>query len=385
MPTKSNREQYNSQLVNILTKILQNNLTGKLIINSQREKFNLYFKRGYFIYGTGGSDRVRRWYRAAKKYREIWQQLKLTEFALGEPWEYQILRQGFARNQLSQSHVEAIITTSTREILFTLISDPNYKNSWQGKNSIDNFCTPIDFKKAIFAPVKKLLQQQQELNLPYFLYPYFTPVRSNHGHLKRVSLEIIPLLNGKYSCWDIALQLKISIVELFKEIFPAYRRGLVKLQPLQDIDRPLFLGLDPKPVDSETITKPQVKPLIACIDDSMLICKQLEKTIAPAGYSVFKINQPLVQMLSLIEKKPALILLDLVMPNIDGYNLCKLLRKTPALRKTPIVILSSTINPLDRDRLLTVGATDFLTKPPGDKLLLETIKKHLPNKDLVNA
>ena len=68
------------------------------------------------------------------------------------------------------------------------------------------------------------------------------------------------------------------------------------------------------------------------------------------------------------------------MPNIDGYNLCKLLRKTPAFRKTPIVILTSSDNSVDRDRLFQVGATDFLSKPPADKILLETIDKHLPDR-----
>lgn len=199
MPNQSNREQYNSQLVYILTKILQENLTGKLVVSSIQETYNLYFKRGCFIYGTGGCDRVRLWYRKAGQYKNIWQKIKLTEVSGAEPWEYKILQYGYSHNQLSPSQIEAIITNSGREILFTLLSDTNYNNRWQNNNSIDNCIAPIDFKETIFAPVKKLLLQQQQLNLPYFLRPSFAPVRSNQGQFINIPVEITPLLNGKYS------------------------------------------------------------------------------------------------------------------------------------------------------------------------------------------
>ncbi len=79
----------------------------------------------------------------------------------------------------------------------------------------------------------------------------------------------------------------------------------------------------------------------------------------------------------LIEHIPSLILLDVMLPHTDGYNICRFLRDTPVFKKTPIIILTGRSKPVDRARASMAGATEFLVKPPEAKELLETIRKHL--------
>ena len=79
----------------------------------------------------------------------------------------------------------------------------------------------------------------------------------------------------------------------------------------------------------------------------------------------------------LIEHRPQLILLDLMLPNADGYSICKFLRETPAFAKTPIIILTGQDTNLDRMRARLAGATEFLGKPPKAEALIGMIEQHL--------
>jgi chemotaxis family two-component system response regulator PixG len=79
----------------------------------------------------------------------------------------------------------------------------------------------------------------------------------------------------------------------------------------------------------------------------------------------------------LIEHKPDLILLDLHLPNADGYSICKFLRETSAFKKTPIIILTAKNTQIDRFRAKQAGATDFLGKPPQPTELVQMLQKYL--------
>jgi two-component system, chemotaxis family, response regulator PixG len=103
----------------------------------------------------------------------------------------------------------------------------------------------------------------------------------------------------------------------------------------------------------------------------------LRKILIPAGYQVLSILEPMRGFSQLIENKPDLILLDLLLPNADGYSVCKFLRDTPAFKETPIIILTAKSGLVDRTRAQVVGATEFLNKPPQAEELLQIVQKYL--------
>lgn len=75
------------------------------------------------------------------------------------------------------------------------------------------------------------------------------------------------------------------------------------------------------------------------------------------------------------EPRPDLILLDLMMPVMDGYEVCRLLKSNPATSSIPVVFLTAS---LDNDQKgLEIGAVGYLTKPVKSALLMESIKTHL--------
>lgn len=76
--------------------------------------------------------------------------------------------------------------------------------------------------------------------------------------------------------------------------------------------------------------------------------------------------------------KPALILLDVVMPKLDGYNTCRRLKKDPALAETPVIIVTSKNQESDKFWAEKQGANGYVTKPFTPETLADAIQAHVP-------
>jgi two-component system, chemotaxis family, response regulator PixG len=128
------------------------------------------------------------------------------------------------------------------------------------------------------------------------------------------------------------------------------------------------------PIDNST---PKPSPLIACIDDSLLIYQALERILNAHGYRHYGVQDPLKIMPSLIRNKPDFIFLDLLMPITNGYEVCEQIRKTPSLKDIPVIILTGKDGLIDRMRSKMVGATGFLGKPVESESVLKMLEKYL--------
>jgi len=80
----------------------------------------------------------------------------------------------------------------------------------------------------------------------------------------------------------------------------------------------------------------------------------------------------------LLESKPGLIFLDLVMPIASGYEICSQIRRMSAFKNTPVVILTGNDGIVDRVRAKVVGASDFLSKPVNAEKVLAIARQYLP-------
>ncbi|MCE2976826.1 MAG: response regulator, partial [Pseudanabaena sp.] len=117
--------------------------------------------------------------------------------------------------------------------------------------------------------------------------------------------------------------------------------------------------------------------LIACIDDSPQIGLEMQRILEPLGFDVLIITEPLQSVSILLQRKPDLIFLDLIMPNTNGYELCTFLRKTTTFQEIPIVILTGRDGVIDRVRAKMAGSSDFLSKPPDLAKVLQILRKFL--------
>lgn len=122
----------------------------------------------------------------------------------------------------------------------------------------------------------------------------------------------------------------------------------------------------------------QVTYTVACIDDSPTVLNAIQKFLEDQSLSVVAINDPVKALMQIVRSKPDLILLDITMPNLDGYDLCALLRRHPRYKHTPIVMVTGNTGLIDRARAKLVRASGYLTKPFTQSDLLKMVFKHLP-------
>jgi two-component system, chemotaxis family, response regulator PixG len=116
---------------------------------------------------------------------------------------------------------------------------------------------------------------------------------------------------------------------------------------------------------------------IACIDDSQTILQSIRAFLDDSSFSVIMINDPVKALMQVVRNRPDLILLDVGMPNLDGYELCSLLRRHPHFRHTPIIMVTGLTGFIDRAKAKLVGASGYLAKPFNQSELLKTVFKHL--------
>ena len=116
---------------------------------------------------------------------------------------------------------------------------------------------------------------------------------------------------------------------------------------------------------------------IACVDDSSLTHKNLQNILDRSMFLLAKITEPMNALTELIEFKPQVILLDINMPQINGYELCSLLRSHHEFKLVPIVMLTGERGLVNLTKSKLVGATDYLVKPFDQSSLFNVIFKYL--------
>ena len=116
---------------------------------------------------------------------------------------------------------------------------------------------------------------------------------------------------------------------------------------------------------------------IVCIDDSPTVLQAIHSFLDDTSFTVVMINDPVKALMQVVRSKPDLILLDVGMPNLDGYELCRLLRRHPTFKNTPIIMVTGHTRFLDRAKAKLVGSSGYLTKPFTQSDLLKIVFQHL--------
>jgi len=125
-----------------------------------------------------------------------------------------------------------------------------------------------------------------------------------------------------------------------------------------------------------TVTAKNTYKIIS-VDDSPTILKEISRFLESENFSVITIDDPLKAVMSIIRHKPDLILLDLNMAGIDGYELCKIIRNNSMFKHTPIIFVTGNKGLVDKVKARLVGASGYLTKPFTQAELLKLVFMHL--------
>lgn len=181
-------------------------------------------------------------------------------------------------------------------------------------------------------------------------------------------------MTGKHTLRDLAIKLKQNVLPVTRSLLPFILKGVIELVEVPDL--PMLQLIHGKNVSSSTPNVPK-RPLVACIDDSPQVCQMLEQMLVPNGFRCLKIQDPIQALPNLIQNKPDLIFLDLIMPVINGYEMCTQIRRISTFTNTPIIILTSQDGLLDRIRTRVIGATEFISKPITVDKTMALIRKYL--------
>ncbi len=118
-----------------------------------------------------------------------------------------------------------------------------------------------------------------------------------------------------------------------------------------------------------------VKPRILVVDDEPEAVELVEFNLKQAGYAVSTASDGAEALKKAHAQPPELIILDVMLPEMDGFEACKVLRLDPATARVPIIMLTAKAAEIDRVLGLELGADDYLTKPFSPRELLLRIKK----------
>ena len=115
---------------------------------------------------------------------------------------------------------------------------------------------------------------------------------------------------------------------------------------------------------------------VMVIDDSNTIRRSAEIFLGQAGCQVILAEDGFDALAKAADHEPDLIFCDVLMPRLDGYQACALIKKSARLHQTPVVMLSSKDGLFDRARGRLVGCEDYLAKPFSKDSLLRTVARH---------
>jgi len=125
---------------------------------------------------------------------------------------------------------------------------------------------------------------------------------------------------------------------------------------------------------SDTAPGP-VKVLV--IDDSNTIRRSAEMFLRQAGFEVILAEDGFDALAKISDHHPKVIFVDIMMPRLDGYQTCALIKQNPNLKSTPVIMLSSKDGVFDRARGRLAGSDRYLTKPFTKEALIEAVNDYI--------
>ncbi|AFZ37548.1 response regulator receiver protein [Stanieria cyanosphaera PCC 7437] len=363
--------------------------SGSLKVKTTTDlSWTLNFRLGRLSWSTGESNLENRFQRQLTFCcpEIVKTELKKFESQTSKNKECEFLVQLQRKQLIQKTQLTSLMINVAIEVLFDILQYINqtrdrlsFEINFNDPNSKLGLLLPFIETEIIFKKATKAWQQWQGVGLGAYspnLFPIIQqPTQLQKQIISREQQQVISLINGTQNLRDLALKSRQNIVSLTQSLIPLVDLGVISFSSVPIVKSSDFQVIEQEnTANSNSLEK---SPLIACVDDSPLICQALEKIITKQGYRFICIQQPIKVIPTLLKNKPDFIFLDLLMPIINGYELCAQLRRTPSLQNIPIVILTGKDGLVDRMRAKLVGSTDFLSKPVESELVLNILDKFL--------
>jgi twitching motility two-component system response regulator PilG len=298
--------------------------------------------------------------------------MKLESLALNNIPEYACLWQLLSKNVLTPPQAHRIIRGMIEEVLFDLLS-------LRHGNFVFELGPALEPPLTTFAirPLLSQVAQQFQSWKQLYLYIQSPDQRVAIAEESSLAVKVPEKLAQRFREWtntDISLRqiaryLQKDVPTVAHGLYPYIEQGGLQISsPIPRYPRTAGSGW-------ETLTDCYCSHIV-CLDDDLTVGKQVELFLTRHGYQVTLLQDPLQAMTELFTLRPDLILCDITMPTLDGYEICRVLKHSQTLRMTPIIMLTGKDAYLDRLLARMVGASDYLTKPFGEKELISLIEPY---------
>jgi chemotaxis family two-component system response regulator PixG len=390
-----------NELVDKIQACSQEQFTGQLDLSveySRDQQWSLYFCLGDLIGCNGGVHPIRRWFRQLSHHCPQLPLYTVTpESKQPRCWDYDSLATLVRQGEVPLRQMAEIVTGNVMEILFDIIQREEQLHHRSGVqlsyrpipiNSINANVVSIRVYPLCPEAIQNWEAWQQAGLAKYS--PNLAPKISNAEELRSqtppaVYRNLTTLINGNQTLRDLAAKLNQNPLLLAQSLIPYVQKGLIGLDEVKDFPsyslkpatptKPLFA---PAAKTVNLKQSPSTGVTVAYIDDSRLDSQTMSHILTQAGYGFLNIQDPVKALPLLLEHKPNLIFLDLVMPIANGYEICAQIRRISAFKDTPVIILTSNDGIVDRVRAKLVGSSGFLAKPINSEKVLTTLQRYLP-------
>ncbi|MFQ4142744.1 response regulator [Chlorogloeopsis sp. ULAP02] len=335
---------------------------------SDRHCWFIFFLNGQIIYAANGDNSLSRLSDYLRHY-QIQVQLderEVEHLKTLNALEYAYLWMLLEQNILNPIQARSIIHSLVYETLFDLLNLQQGNFIFEVSSALAPQLTTLEIAPALTEMIKQV--QSWKLLYPHIQTPDQIPVIADIVNLRN-SLPAVTInklqhwADGKTSLRQLARYLNRDLVTLAKAIHPYIQQGWVQL----------LTNKSKKTLDLEE----NRKRCILCIDDAITICTVVKSILSNLDYEVITQSNPLEALSLIFKLKPDLILCDITMPDLNGYEICAMLRHSQAFRQVPIIMLTAKEGFFDRVKAKMVGATDYLTKPFGNNELVILVEKYL--------
>jgi two-component system, chemotaxis family, response regulator PixG len=304
-------------------------------------------------------------------------------------WYYQGALSLMESTKIDASQLTAMLTTAAQETIFDLLQyGQGQKLSFRSQAEIFVNRPPILVNtEEVISQAESAWAEWDKQKLAN-ISPNKTPVIRHPVQLYRQTTPIIyqnlvQVITGKRTLREIAVEIDEDLLLLTRSLTRYIQTGIVELIELPDLKLPKISNkvLPDRPDKLISTPSPRSRPtkakLVICIDDSPQVCELMRSIITDAGYRFIAIQDSTQALPRLLENKPDLIFLDLVMPKVNGYEVCGQISRISSLAKTPIIILTSKDGLLDRLRSKVVGASEFICKPITKAAIDSSLDKYI--------
>jgi twitching motility two-component system response regulator PilG len=346
----------------VLQNILAKKKAGRLTIQDPHDhsiQWRLYLGDGKIHFATSLEGQRERLAYLVKRY------LPKHKFYISHELEsdYKYICQLWHSGQLDSYQTRQILAQITKEALILSLALPRAAVKFEKFVGLDPILLSLSLKSLV-VPARDDIRQWMQLRAD-ISSPFRRPVIENlqkicgQTPVDRRTCQFLEQLQiyfqAQCSLYEIATHLNKKTLNLARFLQPIIREGSIRILPYRPVEK-------------------QQRPLIACIDDSQVIQKIVKMTLNSRGFEVIGITEPAKAMITLMHQKPDLILMDIKMPEIDGYQLASILHQCTLLKDIPIMMLTGRDSILDRVKARMVGAVGYISKPFNPQQLVQSVE-----------